>query len=207
MFTGIVTAMGMVERARRGKQALELVIAGPYRGLKVGESVAVDGVCLTVVRAARGTFTVQIVTATVDRTTLGQAKPGRRVNLERALRAGDRLGGHLVAGHVDGVGAVVALGKRAGSVELDVTLPPEVSAVTVPRGSIAVDGVSLTVAGLPRRNVARIALIPHTLEVTTLGAARVGTRLNLEADQIGKLVAALVAPHRAARATSRRTET
>ncbi|OGU03477.1 MAG: riboflavin synthase subunit alpha [Gemmatimonadetes bacterium GWC2_71_10] len=203
MFTGIVTAMGTVRAVRRSAGGLSLTIAAPYRGLAVGESVAVDGVCLTVVRKARGTVTVDIVAATVDKTMMGDYQPGRRVNLERALRAADRMGGHIVQGHVDGVGEVVAARPREGSLELDIRMPAEVARVTVPRGSLAVDGVSMTVSRLPRRGVARIAVIPHTQQMTTLGRARPGTRVHLEADVIGKLVAQLVAPHRATRRTER----
>jgi riboflavin synthase len=203
MFTGIVTALGTVRAVRRSARGLSLTIATAWRGLAAGESVAVDGVCLTVVRRSRGAFTVDIVAATVDKTTMGDWRPGRRVNLERALRAADRMGGHIVQGHVDGVGAVVAARSRAGSLELDIRMPAEVAKVTVPRGSLAVDGVSMTVARLPRRGVARVAVIPHTRQVTTLGRARPGTRVHLEADVIAKLVAQLVAPHRATRRTER----
>jgi riboflavin synthase len=206
MFTGLVTALGAVTAVRRTAKRLALTIASPYRGLAVGESVAVDGVCLTVVRRGGGrggTFTVEVVAASVARTSLGEYRPGRAVNLERALRLTDRLGGHLVAGHVDGVGEVVAVEPRGDSLELDIRLPRDVAKLTVPRGSLAIDGVSMTVASLPRRGVARVAVVPHTRKVTTLGRARVGTRVHLEADMIGKLVAQLVAPYRAARRTER----
>lgn len=199
MFTGLVTALGEVRRAARSARGLSLTIRAPYRALAVGESIAVDGVCLTVVRKSRGAFTVNVVAASVERTNLGGYRAGRPVNLERALRLGDRLGGHMVAGHVDGVGEVVAAKRREGSLELDIKLPPDVAAVTVPRGSLAIDGVSMTVASLPRRGVARVAVIPHTQEVTTLGRAGVGTRVHLEADMIGKLVVQLLEPHRGGR--------
>lgn len=198
MFTGLITAIGSVTSARRTPHHLALTIRSPYRKLVLGESIAVDGVCLTVVKRRGGTFTVQVVGASVRRTNLGSYAAGRRVNLERALRLGDRLGGHLVAGHVDGVGEVVAA-RDAGDLELDIRMPREVAAVTVPRGSLAIDGVSMTVAALPRRGVARVAVVPHTRQATTLGSARPGTRVHLEADMVGKMVAQLVAPHRAAR--------
>lgn len=203
MFTGLVSALGTVRSARRTPQRLTLTIASRYRNVAVGESIAVDGVCLTVVRRARGTFSVNVVAATVDRTNLGTYGPGRVVNLERAARLGDPMGGHLVAGHVDGVGEVVAAQRREGSLELKLRMPPDVAAVTVPRGSLAIDGVSMTVASLPRPGVARVAVIPHTQQVTTLGRARVGTRVHLEADMIGKLVAQLLAPHRSPRRRKR----
>jgi riboflavin synthase len=210
MFTGLVSAMGTVTAVRRTARrgSLTVTIAAPYRGLAVGESVCVDGVCLTVTRKSRGAFAVAVVAATVDRTNLAAYRAGRRVNLERALRLADRLGGHLVAGHVDGVGEVIAAAARDdGSLELDIRMPSDVARIVVPRGSLAVDGVSLTVASLPRRGVARIALVPHTRAVTTLGRARAGPRVHLEADQVGKLVAQLIAPYRATARKAGRTET
>jgi riboflavin synthase len=199
MFTGIVTAIGTVRRARRTARGLALTIASPYRGLKIGESIAVDGACLTVVKAGKGTFTVEAVTMTRTRTTFSDFAPGRPVNLERSLRASDRLGGHLVSGHVDGVGTVVRRVALEDSVLLDIRVPEDVAAVSVLHGSIAVDGVSLTVNARPKRGIVQVSLIPYTLEVTTLGRARVGTRVHLEADQVGKIVRHVLAPYRAAR--------
>ena len=195
MFTGIVTAMGTVRRARRTARGLALTVACPYRGLGVGESIAVDGACLTVVRTGKGTFTVEAVTMTRTRTTFGAWKPGRPCNLERSMRLGARLGGHLVAGHVDGVGSVVRRQVLEDSVLLDIRAPKLVFDLCVPHGSIAVDGVSMTVNAMPRRNVVQLSIIPHTLEVTTLGRARVGTRVHLEADLIGKFVRQLALPY------------
>jgi riboflavin synthase len=203
MFTGIVTAMGTVRRARRTDRGLALTIASPYLGLKIGESVAVDGACLTVVRTGKGTFTVEAVTMTRSRTTFGAFRPERAVNLERALRASDRLGGHLVSGHVDGVGEVVRREVLEDSVLLDIRVPKLVADVSVLHGSVAVDGVSMTVNAIPRPGVLQISVIPHTLAVTTLGRAKVGTRVHLEADQIGKMVQHMLAPHRSARRKER----
>ena len=188
MFTGIVTAVGTVRGVRRAARALAITVAAPYRGLRVGESVAVDGACLTVVGTGRGTFTVEAVDTTRGRTTFGAFRAGRRVNLERALRAGDRMGGHLVSGHVDGVGTVVRRELRGDTLLLDIRVPAAVAAAAVPLGSIAVDGCSMTINALPRRGVVQLAVIPHTREVTTLGGAQVGTRVHLEADQVAKLV-------------------
>ncbi len=204
MFTGIVTAMGAVRRARRTSHGLEITIEHPYRRrFTIGESVAVDGACLTVVRAARRTFVVEAVTMTRSRTTFGDYRAGRRVNLERSLALGDLLGGHLVSGHVDGVGTVVGLEELGDSVLLDIRAPKLVAELSVPHGSIAVDGVSMTVNALPRPGVVQISVIPHTREVTTLGRARVGTRVHLEADLIGKFVRHLVAPYGRRRAERR----
>jgi riboflavin synthase len=198
MFTGIVTAMGTVRRTRRTANGLEITIAHPYRRVGIGESIAVDGACLTVVRTARGTFTVEAVTMTRSRTTFGAYRAERAVNLERSLQLGDRLGGHLVSGHVDGVGTVVRRKVLDDSVLLDIRVPKLVAELSVLHGSIAVDGISMTVNAVPRRGVVQISVIPHTQEVTTLGRARVGTRVHLEADLIGKFVRQLLAPYRGA---------
>jgi riboflavin synthase len=205
MFTGIVTAMGTVRRVRRTAHGLEVVIEHPYRRkIGIGESIAVDGTCLTVVKTGKRTFTVEAVTMTRSRTTFGDYRAGRPVNLERSLKLGDLLGGHMVAGHVDGVGAVVRRQVLADSVLLDIRAPRYVADLSVLHGSIAVDGISMTVNALPRRGVVQISVIPHTLQVTTLGRARVGTRVHLEADLIGKFVQHLLAPHAAARSRRHR---
>jgi riboflavin synthase len=203
MFTGLVSSVGTVRATRPTPVGLAITIAAPWRGLAIGESVAVDGVCLTVVRRGRGTFTVQAMAATRERTLLGEYAAGRRVNLERALRAGDRLGGHLVQGHVDGVGEIIAVRRSDDAVLLDLRVPAVVADVTVPRGSIAVDGVSLTVNALPGPRTVQVALIPATRRVTTLGRAVVGRRVHLEADVIGKYVRQLTLPHSAPRRRKR----
>jgi riboflavin synthase len=204
MFTGIVTAMATVRRVRRTSHGLEVVIEHPYRRkIAIGESIAVDGTCLTVVKTGKRTFTVEAVTMTRSRTTFGEYRAGRPVNLERSLKLGDLLGGHMVAGHVDGVGTVVRRQVLDDSVLLDIRAPKYVADLSVLHGSVAVDGISMTVNALPRRGVIQISVIPHTLEVTTLGRARVGTRVHLEADLIGKFVQHLLAPHLAARGRRR----
>ena len=203
MFTGIVTAMGTVRSTRRTARALAITIAAPYRGLRIGDSIAVDGACLTVVRLGKGTFTVEAVVTTRGRTNFGAYRTGRAVNLERALKVSDRLGGHLVSGHVDGVGEVVRREVLEDAVLLDIRVPKLVEELSVPHGSICVDGCSMTVNAIPRRGVIQLSVIPHTLEVTTLGRARAGTRVHLEGDLIGKFVQQLVAPHRAARRAGR----
>jgi len=200
MFTGIVTAMGTVRRVRRTARGLEVTVAHPYRRRPaIGESIAIDGTCLTVVRTGRGTFTVEAVTMTRSRTNFGAYRAGRPVNLERSLKLGDLLGGHLVSGHVDGVGTVVRTRELADSVLIDIRVPKLVADLSVLHGSIAVDGISMTVNDLPRRGVVQISVIPHTREVTTLGRAEVGARVHLEADLIGKFVQHLLAPYRGGR--------
>ena len=194
MFTGIITAVGTVARVARDAAGLELTIAAPYEGLEPGESIAVDGACLTVQSLAPGTFTVHVIATSLDRTNFGDYAAGRRVNLERALRLGDRLGGHMVQGHVDGVGRVAGTSQRDDAWLVDIRVPPEIAQLAIPLGSIAVDGVSLTVNARPASDVVQISLIPFTLQQTTLGDRRAGDRVHLEGDMLGKYVAALLEP-------------
>jgi riboflavin synthase len=192
MFTGIVTAVGTVTAARHGREGLELTISCPYEGLTEGESIAVDGACLTVQEVVPEGFTSHVIKTSLERTRLGDYQQGTRVNLERALRAGDRLGGHLVQGHVDGVGAVERVDQRGDARLLDIRVPAEVARVSVPLGSITVDGVSLTVNAIPAPGLIQISLIPFTLQHTTLGDRRAGDAVHLEADTIGKYVKGLL---------------
>src|SRR5258708_13958892 len=185
MFTGIVSAVGRVAKATQNG-GLSLVIRAPFKGVKRGESIAVNGACLTVERVAKGAFTVHVIDTTRDRTLLGEYAAGRPVNLERAVRAADRLGGHLVQGHVDGV-AVVERGEEHGDAWLyDVPVPGEVWGVSIPPGPIHVDGVSLTVNALPARPPVQVSLIPFTRAHTTLGRLRVGDQVHVQADFLGK---------------------
>jgi len=192
MFTGIITEVGTVREARPADGGLDLAIAASWSDLVPGESIAVDGVCLTVTAPGEGAFRVHVVRTSLDRTRFGDLRPGDRVNLERALRVGDRLGGHLVQGHVDGVGRVLRVGAHEDARLVDLQVPPEVSRVSVPLGSITVDGVSLTINAMPDPGTIQISLIPFTLEHTTLGGRRPGDRVHLEADAIGKYVQALL---------------
>ena len=204
MFTGIVTAVGTVAKVSRnggmgkGEGGLVLGIRAPYKGLKRGESVAVNGACLTVERVVRGGFTAHVVETTRDRTLFAEYARGRRVNLERAVRAADRLGGHLVQGHVDGVAEVVRVEERGGSDVLvcDLRVPQGVREVCIPQGSITVDGVSLTINALPGPDLVQIALIPFTRAHTTLGELRVGERVHVEGDLVGKYVRQLCGTER-----------
>jgi riboflavin synthase len=196
MFTGIVTAVGTVREARATDRGLELIVDCPYAGVVPGESVAVDGACLTVERAVPGGFVAHVIRTTIERTRFGEYAAGQRVNLERALRAGDRLGGHLVQGHVDGVGTVERLATHDDARLIDLRVPAEVARVTVPLGSITVDGVSLTVNAVPVPGTIQISLIPFTLQHTTLGLRTPGDRVHLEADTIGKYVQGLLEERR-----------
>src|SRR6266540_3582418 len=164
MFTGIVTAVGRVQAVSRnggrGKgeegEGLTLTIRAPYKGLKKGESIAVNGACLTVERVVRGGFTVHVVETTEGRTLFGEYAAGRPVNLERALRATDRLGGHIVQGHVDGVAVVQRVERRGDAWVYDLRVPDAVRQVSIPHGAITVDGVSLTINDLPRKDLVQI---------------------------------------------------
>jgi riboflavin synthase len=192
MFTGIITEIGTLLKARTAQGGRELEISCSWTDLVAGESIAVNGACLTVAGLSERAFTVHVVHTSLDRTRFADLRPGDRVNLERALRVGERLGGHLVQGHVDGVGTVVRVATREDARLVDIQAPAEVAAVSVPLGSIAVDGVSLTVNAMPEPDTIQISLIPFTLDHTTLGDRRPGDRVHLEADTIGKYVQALL---------------
>ncbi len=196
MFTGIVTGIGTVLDAHAGDTGIDMTIESPYSDLEPGESVAVDGACLTVEAASAKTFRVHVVTTTLSRTCFSEYRRGRRVNLERALRVGDRLGGHLVQAHVDAVGTVDRVIDRADSRLVDLRVPAELGRTSIPLGSITVDGVSLTVNAKPAPGIIQISLIPFTLQQTTLGERKQGDRVHLEGDVIGKYVASLLESQR-----------
>jgi riboflavin synthase len=190
MFTGIVEEMGVVRAFEpRGAVArLEIEATLTREGSELGASVAINGTCLTVTERPPGGFIFDVGPETLARTTLGDLRPGHPVNLERPLRMGGALGGHLVLGHVDGVGVVESLTSVESTARVRVTLAgPELEPLLIPQGSVAVDGVSLTVAALAPRAF-EVMLIPHTLAVTTLGRLRPGQAVNIEADVIGKYV-------------------
>jgi len=197
MFTGLVTAIGEISGAREDAGGLELTITAPWSDLVDGESIAVDGACLTVIGHDDHGFRVHVVRSSLDRTCFADYGKGRKVNLERALRMGDRLGGHMVAGHVDGVGQVSRVSTRDDARLLDISAPPDVLAASIPLGSVTVDGVSLTINALPGAGLIQVSLIPHTLAHTTLSDRKAGDRVHLEADTIGKYVKQLMSPPRA----------
>lgn len=202
MFTGLVDDVGTIDRVTDTDAGRTFRIRTRYEGLVLGESIAVSGACLTVREFGRDDdgiwFTVAAVVTTLDRTAIGAWREGRRVNLERAMKLGDRLGGHLVQGHVDGVGRVLETRRRDDAWLIDVTLPEELAPLMVPHGSVAVDGVSLTVNALPAPDVLQLSIIEFTLHHTTLGDLRAGDRVHVEGDMIGKYVQRLLAPHLAA---------
>ncbi|MBI3090031.1 MAG: riboflavin synthase [Candidatus Tectomicrobia bacterium] len=189
MFTGIIEEIGTVRAAQLGEQGGSLAIAARtvLGGVRQGESIAVDGCCLTVVRFDAESFTVEVSPETVARTTLKRLRVGGRVNLERALRVGDRMGGHYVNGHVDGVGRIADISRAGNSHTVTITAPSELMRYIVEKGSVAVDGISLTGAGLARESFS-IAVIPATEVLTTLIEKGTGAAVNLECDIIGKYV-------------------
>ncbi|MGH7582901.1 MAG: riboflavin synthase [Gemmatimonadales bacterium] len=186
MFTGIITAIGTMREVESSAAGLDLIVAAEWNDIAPGESVAIDGACLTVTRCGPGWFAVHVVATSLDRTAFVSYRPGRRTNLERALRAGDRLGGHLVQGHVDGVGIVRAVTSRDDARLVVIEVPADVAAVSIPLGSITVDGVALTVDAMPGQGTVQVSVIPFTLEHTTLGERTPGDRVHLEGDLVGK---------------------
>ena len=192
MFTGIVTAQGSVAGVALEGDRLKLTINAPYEDLVLGESIAVNGACLTVVARGAGNFSVEAVVTTRERTTLAALKIGSRVNLERAVAVGDRMGGHFVQGHVDGVAEVIRVTRREDAVLIDLRPPADIVSVTVLHGSIAIDGVSMTVNALPEPGVIQVSVIPFTCETTTLGSLEVGDRVHVEGDMLGKFVKQLL---------------
>jgi riboflavin synthase len=197
MFTGLVEGMGEITEIVRQAEGVRLGLAPPFAvtELVLGESVAVSGACLTVVAAGAGVFQVEVSPETLARTTLALKKARDKVNLERALRLGDRLGGHLVTGHVDGLGVVRERQEGPQHILLAFELPPGLAPYVVEKGSIAIEGVSLTV-NTCQGNRLTVNLIPFTARKTTLATLKVGDRVNLETDIIGKYVAKLLSKDR-----------
>ena len=194
MFTGLVEDLGTVARADRRNNALVLAIKPaklPVSELAIGESVCHDGACLTVTETTRETFTVLAGLETLERTTLGNLRIGSRVNLERSLKLGDRLGGHWVTGHIDGTGELVARRDLGSNLVLVVRAVPALLKYIVEKGSIAIAGVSLTVNAVDAETFS-IAIIPHTRDMTTLGQLAIGDRVNLETDILAKHVEKLL---------------
>ncbi len=193
MFTGLVEEIGHVKSVQRIGASLRLAIGADkvLEGTKIDDSICVSGVCLTVIAHEANSFAVQVVDETLRKTSLGSLRVSSRVNLERALRPTDRLGGHFVQGHVDGVGRLVSFENQSSGKLLRVELLDALLPYVIPQGSIALEGVSLTIARIEGNHIG-IALIPHTLASTTLGDARVGDTLNVETDLLGKCIARLM---------------
>ncbi len=191
MFAGLIEEMGTVKNIKRKAGSMELTIAGKkaIEDLKKGDSVSVNGVCLTVTsyELRVTSFKIDISPETLRKTNLGTLRIGERVNLEGALKLGERLGGHFVTGHIDGVGTIKKKIKEGDTFLFEIEAPDEIMDYIIPKGSIALDGISLTVVDF-NKNRFSVSIIPHTLEATTLGFKKVGNKVNLEADMIGKYV-------------------
>jgi riboflavin synthase len=198
MFTGLVEDVGTIEQLRVTSAGRELRVRCRYDDLASGESIALDGACLTVREHGPSWFTVAAVTTTLERTTIGEWGVGRRVNLERAMLAGSRFGGHLVLGHVDGVATVTDIETQGDALLVNLALPDGLSELMIPHGSLTVDGVSLTVNELPHPDVVQLSLIEYTLSHTTLGDLRIGQRVQIEGDVIGKYARRMLAPYQQA---------
>ncbi len=193
MFTGIIEAVGTVARIDALAAGRRLTIESPLPAseIRIGESIAIDGACMTVVAVEDDAFAVDVSSESLRRTTLGDRRPGDRVNLERSLRLGDRLGGHIVTGHIDGTGRIAAITAEGESFIYTFEVGPELSRLLVDKGSVAVDGISLTCFNC-RDDRFDVAVIPHTREVTTLGRKNAGDRVNIENDLLAKYVEKLV---------------
>jgi riboflavin synthase len=195
MFTGLVEGLATVRALTPAGSAVDLVVTpagNPDSSVQIGESIAINGCCLTVVRCHAGTWTFQAGSETLSRTNLGRLQPGDRVNFERSLRVGDRLGGHFVQGHIDGTGRVERINRDGEWVHMQFSVDSSLTRQMVVKGSIAVDGVSLTLVSVGSDSFS-VALIPHTLDATTLGTRRVGDAVNIETDIVGKYLEKLLA--------------
>lgn len=187
MFTGLIKDVGIIESVKSNAEGKEFVIRSPklLPEIKVDDSVATNGVCLTAAEVLADAFKVQAVRVTLEKTNLGKLRPGDKVNLELALRPMDRLGGHLVQGHVNGAGSVKAISKRGENYEIAVSAPKQLFRYIIEEGSIAVDGISLTVARLKEREFT-VSIIPHTFQATAIHAKKIGDSVNIEVDMMAK---------------------
>lgn len=192
MFTGIVEGVGKVEKISKdtkNRSAIQMTVnLGKHsKGLKIGQSVALNGVCLTVTKLSKTNCIFEMIEETTKKTDLGNLRPGEIINIERSLKAGDRLEGHFVLGHVDGVGIIKKILKKPKEVQVWFEIPKNLAKYVVKKGSIAVDGISLTVVDV-KKNLASVCLIPHTIDVTNFQIKKVGDKLNIETDILGKYI-------------------
>ena len=193
MFTGIIEEIGIIRNIVKGSRSIKLTITAKkvLENTNLGDSIAVNGVCLTVTALGKDGFTADVMPESMSKTNMGRLKPGDRVNLERALTLSSRLGGHIVSGHIDGVGDIINMEKDDNAVRVTLTSVPKVMKYIVSEGSVALDGVSLTVAHLGDNDFT-VSLIPHTAQMTTLLDKKVGDKLNIENDVVGKYVERLL---------------
>ena len=195
MFTGIVEETGTLRSLSRGQKScvIRIQCSTVLEDTKIGDSIAVNGICLTVTDMDSGGFAADVMNETLSRSSLGQTRPGDPVNLERAMAANGRFGGHIVSGHIDGTGVIRDIRSDDNAVWYTVEAPPEILRYVVEKGSIAIDGISLTVARVDDRYF-QVSVIPHTRAVTALSSRRVGSPVNLENDIVGKYVEKLMQP-------------
>ncbi|MFZ5643317.1 MAG: riboflavin synthase [Bacillota bacterium] len=193
MFTGLVEELGTIRGLAKGADSARIHIQAQkvLEDIKTGDSIAVNGVCLTAVEFERNYFVADVMAETLGKTNLAALKPGDRVNLERALRLGDRLGGHLVSGHIDGVGTIARREKHDIATLITISAPPAVMKYIIKKGSVAIDGTSLTVVDFTESNF-QVSLIPHTAHMTTVGFKKTGDTVNLEGDLVGKYIERLM---------------
>jgi riboflavin synthase len=189
MFTGIIEGLGTITAIRPSGEGRRLAIQADFflTGTKIGDSIAVSGACLTAVTLSGARFEVDVSPETIEKTTLKNAKPGDRVNIERALSLSGRLDGHLVSGHIDGAGQISHITKKSNAILIGFSVPESLSRYMIPKGSVAVDGISLTINACDQ-NSFEVSIIPHTAEITTIGLKKIGDPVNIETDMIGKYV-------------------
>jgi riboflavin synthase len=189
MFTGIIEGLGVISAIKASGEGKTLIIDADFvlEGTKEGDSISVSGACLTAVVISGGRFTVDVSPETLARSTFGQAKMGERVNIERAMRLSDRLDGHLVSGHIDGVGTITGRKKKSNAILITVEAPESFCRFMIEKGSVAVDGISLTINGC-KQNSFEVSIIPYTSKLTTIGFKDTGSYVNIETDMIGKYV-------------------
>lgn len=203
MFTGIIEELGTVQAIIKGVHSAKLRVLAPLAvsDAKLGDSIAVNGICLTVTACDSATFTAEAMAETLDKTNLGDLKPGAKVNLERALRLSDRLGGHIVSGHVDGTGIITRQTRQDIAIVTEISCPGHLVKYMAPKGSVAIDGISLTIKEVEEQSFT-VSLIPHTRGVTTLGLKKAGDKVNLEVDIIAKYLEKLARGERPEQAAS-----
>ena len=200
MFTGLIEEMGAIKNIKRKRGSMELIISGKeiVKDLKKGDSISINGVCLTITGAPTSVsaFSVEVGPETLKKTNLGKLRSGEKINLERALKIGERLGGHFVTGHIDGVGIIKKKTKEGDTYLLEIEAPTMIMEYIIPKGSLTVDGISLTIVDFSK-NRFKVSVIPHTLKVTTLGFKGIGKEVNLEADILGKYVTRIIKEEKA----------
>jgi riboflavin synthase len=196
MFTGLIEEIGMIQSVAKGVKSAQLTISGDkvLQDMKLGDSISTNGVCLTVISFSNKSFVVDVMPETMRRSNLNNLKPGSKVNLERALKLGDRLGGHIVSGHIDGVGRISAIEEEDNATWVTIMSEAEIMKYIIEKGSIAIDGTSLTVAYVDRESF-KVSIIPLTRDETTLLSKKIGDEVNLECDMVGKYIERLAMFH------------